>query len=63
MPLDDEVMPRIQALPPAARDALRRYYVFGEDAYIIARSMELSLPEFHRMRVRNRDFVLGRRQP
>ena len=61
-PLDDATISRINSLLPSVRDALRRYYVFGETDASIAASMELSLPEFHRMRISARDFVLGRRQ-
>jgi len=60
LPLDDDMMPRIQALAPKVRDALRRYYVFGETGESIASSIGVSVLEFHRMRVRARDFVLNR---
>ena len=60
-PLDDAMLARIQALPPGVRDALRRYYVFSEADESIAFAMDLSLPEFHRMRAGARDFILGRR--
>lgn len=58
---DAEKIARIKSLPERTRDALRRYYIFGEAEESICASMDMTPEDFRRLRLDARRYILNHR--